>query len=188
MVNDRVAFVLIERGGRQTASPQTVLKEQLPTAAELGSQWSVESPPSFKTDAHGDAGAQCNQSIVGDELTAYFGSIATGQYLEVKLISSPRAEQIFKLVKRSVTSGCYFTSEPKLHVPAGTKTTKISYQPGRSVSGIREIALRGKSGNNPVIYDLVYFFQKGSTFALISEDGVGRSDLSVVRTAASKLR
>jgi hypothetical protein len=133
-------------------------------------------------------GAHCTQSIGGDELTAYFESVATGQYLEVKLISSSRAKQVFTLVKQSVTSGCYFTSEPTPNIPSGAKSTKISYRPAKSVGSTREIALQGKSGRHPVIYSLLYFFQKGSTFALIAYTGVGRSDLNVVRTAASKLR
>jgi hypothetical protein len=184
-----VALLALGTAGAATSSPKAVLEGQLPTAAELGPKWSVESPPSFTTDGHGVAGAHCKQSVGGAELTAYFDSTGTGQYLEVRLISSSMAERIFSLMKRSIASGCYFTSQPIPHVPAGTKSTKISYRPAHTVSGgLRQVRIQGKSRNHPVIYNLLYFFQKGSTVALISEDGVGHSDVSIVRVAASKLR
>jgi hypothetical protein len=104
------------------------------------------------------------------------------------LISSSKAEEIFTLLKQSVASGCYFTSQAKPNVPAGTKSTKISYRPAPRVSGLRQLGLQGKSGNNPMTYTLLYFFQKGSTIAVFFQNGLGRSDLNVVRIAAAKLR
>lgn len=175
--------------GASAPSSKTVLDRQLPTAAELGPKWSEENPPSFTAHAHGTTGAHCNQSVGGAELTAYFDSLTTGQNLEVRLLSSSKAERIYTLVKQSFASGCYFTSQPTPHLPVGTKSSTINYRPAHTVSdGLRQVGVQGRSGNHPVTYNLLYFFQKGSTVALISEIGVSRSDVNVVRIAASKLR
>jgi hypothetical protein len=174
-------------GSAATSSPEGSLKGELPTTVELGRNWTLESPPTYKPNVHGVAGVHCKQSIGGDEIVASFDSIATGAYLEVRLISSPRADRIFTLLKQSIASGCYFTSESVPHSPTGSKSTKIEYRPSQNVEGLREIALQGRSGSHPMIYTLLYFVEKGSTLAIVFYNGI-HSDLNIVRTAISKLR